>query len=64
MIDSDASAEDIGTGEDLSIAGTTWDVGSVLRFRGEAVGDTAVAGELKSLTQIMKVRLRENSVDY
>ena len=48
-MDSSASADDIGTGEDLRIACTTSPVGSVRRFLGVAVVEAVEAGEAKNL---------------
>lgn len=48
-MDSKASAEDIGTGEDLMIACTTSLVGSVRRLRGVAVMEVEETGTAKNL---------------
>lgn len=48
-IDSSASAEDIGTGEDFMTAWTTSLAGSVRRLRGEWVEDVALDGDAKYL---------------
>ena len=52
--DSFASAEDIGTGDDLMIAVATSDVGSARRFRAVGVAEEPGVGVEKSLEQHVK----------
>jgi hypothetical protein len=51
--DSFASAEDIGTGDDLMIAVATSDVGSARRFRAVGVAEEPDVGVEKSLESNM-----------
>jgi hypothetical protein len=54
--DSFASAEDIGTGDDLMIAVATSDVGNVRRFRDVRVVEEVVVGVEKSLESNVRSR--------
>lgn len=51
--DSFASADEIGTGDDLMIAVATSDVGNVRRFRAVGVAEEPVVGIEKSLESIV-----------